>query len=115
MIIVDENVDQVLIEQLLSENYEILLMREFSPGLSDKGIIKLAREKNGVILTEDKDFGELVFSHDIEGCSVIFLWYKKTDYMQIGKNILKVLENYDYSSVHFFFTITRNRIRIKRL
>ena len=64
MIIVDENVDQVLIEQLDLQNYDLLLIREYNPGLSDKEVIQLAKEKKGIIITEDKDFGELVFSHD---------------------------------------------------
>ena len=68
MIIVDENVDQVLIEQLDSQNYDLLLIREYNPGLSDKEVIKLAKEKKSIIITEDKDFGELVFSHDVKDC-----------------------------------------------
>lgn len=73
MIIIDENVGQELINQLVGFGYEVYSIREHQQGISDNLVIEIAKLKKGVLITEDKDFGELIFSHDIKDCSVIFL------------------------------------------
>jgi len=115
MIIIDENVDQVLIDRLGGKNYKIISIKEYKRGITDRKIIELAKSKNGLIITEDKDFGELVFSHGIKDCSVIFLRYNKTDYDLIEKNILKLLEDYYENPGHFFITVTKSEIRIRKI
>lgn len=65
MIIIDENVDQVLIDRLDTDNFETFSIRQHQPGISDREIINIAKKKKGLIITEDKDFGELVFSYNI--------------------------------------------------
>jgi predicted nuclease of predicted toxin-antitoxin system len=115
MIIIDENVDQILIDKLDREGYEIISIRDYEPGISDRKVIEIAIAKKGLVLTEDRDFGELVFSHNIKDCSIIFLRYDKPDYIQIEKNILKVLDGYYRQKGHFFITITARKIRIKKI
>ena len=115
MIIIDENIDQVLIDRLDKDNYEIISIREHQPGISDRKVIEIAKSKKGLVITEDKDFGELVFSHNIRDCSVIFLRYHKPDYDQIEKNIIKVMEDYYNKPGHFFITITKKKIRIRKI
>ena len=115
MIIIDENVDQAFIDRLNKENYEIIDIKERQPGVSDKGVIKIAKSKGGLVITEDKDFGELVFSHNIRGCSIILLRYNKPDCDLVEKNIIKVLVNYYENPEHFFITITPTKIRIRKI
>ncbi|MCK4407884.1 MAG: DUF5615 family PIN-like protein [Bacteroidales bacterium] len=115
MIIIDENVDQVLINRLKRDNYKIISIREYQPGIDDREVIEIAKSKKGLVITEDKDFGELVFSHNIRDCSVIFLRYNKSDYNQIEKNIINVLKDYYEKPGHFFITITKKKIRIRKI
>jgi len=115
MIIIDENVDKVLIDRLNKENYEIISICELHTGISDREVIEIAKSKKGFVLTEDKDFGELVFSHNIKDCSIIFLRYNKPDYEQLEKNIIKILQDYYEKPGHFFITITKNKIKIRKI
>ena len=115
MIIIDENVDQVLIDRLESENFDLLSIREHYQGISDKEIIEIAKTRKGFILTEDEDFGELVFSYNIKNCTVILLRYYIRDHDGIANNLLKVLRDYYKRPGHFFITITKKKIRIKKL
>ncbi len=41
--------------------HDILSARERCPNASDEALLALAQEENRVLITEDKDFGELVF------------------------------------------------------
>jgi predicted nuclease of predicted toxin-antitoxin system len=115
MIIIDENVDQVLIDKLETCNYEVFSIRENNPGMNDREIIHFAKDNKGMIITEDKDFGELVFSYGIQSCTVIFLRYKKDEYDFIEKNIMTVLNEFYLQNRNFFITITKNKIRIRKI
>jgi predicted nuclease of predicted toxin-antitoxin system len=115
MIIIDENVDQLLIDLLDTRGFDIYLIREHNPGITDREVIEIAKSKEGLIITEDKDFGELVFSYNIKNCSVILLRYDKDDYAEIANNLKKALSDFYDKPVHFFITITRKKIRIKKL
>ena len=53
MIVVDENIDSIFIKHL--SEFEIIAIRNFAPGISDKKIIELARKYNAIFITEDKD------------------------------------------------------------
>ena len=61
MIIADENVDQWLIDELLKAEFDVISIRNEHPGISDNQVIQLAISQKAVLITEDKDFGELVF------------------------------------------------------
>ena len=115
MIIIDENVDQVLIDRLGTENFETFSIRHQHAGISDREVINIAKEKKGLIITEDKDFGELVFSYNIRDCSVILLRYDKQDYENIVKNLVQVITNYYEKPGHVFITITKNKIRVRKI
>jgi predicted nuclease of predicted toxin-antitoxin system len=59
-VVVDESVDFRFIEAL--QNHHILthsILIE-SPGLSDDQVLHIANQSSSILLTEDKDFGELV-------------------------------------------------------
>ena len=48
-------------EILRKEGLDIVSVSETSPGLSDRAVIEHANRENRIIVTFDKDFGELVF------------------------------------------------------
>lgn len=115
MIIIDENIDQIIIDRLAKEGFEIVSIRDHNPGISDKQVIEIARSKNAIVITEDRDFGELVFSHNIRDCSILYLRYAKPDYSLIENNIINILKDYQVLTGHFFITITPKKIRIKKI
>ncbi|WP_394351629.1 DUF5615 family PIN-like protein [Lunatibacter salilacus] len=95
--------------------YEVYSIREHQQGISDNLVIEIVKRKKVLLITEDKDFGELIFSHGIKDCSVIFLRYNKQDLDQIKKNIFWTLESYYKNQSHVFITITKEKIRIRQI
>ena len=63
MILADENISQEIILALRNIGIEVYSIYETNRGISDDEIIQLSRNPPRIILTEDKDFGEWVFSH----------------------------------------------------
>jgi len=80
MIIFYENIEAHWIQLIKKSNLDYFSIRENCSGISDREVIEIAKNKKGLIVTEDKDFGELVFSHGIEGVSVLFMRYDQPKY-----------------------------------
>lgn len=57
----DENVDRAIVTALRSEGHDVLYVAEMQPGIDDDQVLKLANSTNSILLTEDKDFGLLVY------------------------------------------------------
>jgi len=115
MIFADENLEQYWIDLLITKQYPVYSIRDKHPGISDLKIAELVRTAKGVLITEDKDFGELIFSYGFKDISTILLRYDQPQYDQIEHFLLKVLEEYSKREGHFFITITKKKIRIREI
>ncbi|MBK5961340.1 hypothetical protein CCR97_24500 [Rhodoplanes elegans] len=59
--LVDECVDAALVTVLREFGHDVLDVAERAPGATDAEVIALAWSESRLLLTEDKDFGDLVF------------------------------------------------------
>ncbi len=57
----DEGVDRPIVDRLRQDGYNMLYVAEMAPSISDDEVLGLTNEHNALLLTADKDFGELVF------------------------------------------------------
>jgi predicted nuclease of predicted toxin-antitoxin system len=69
----DEDVDQVVVAALRAAGYDLLYVAEESPGLSDSDILDRARAERRILITADKDFGDLVFRQRRLSTGVVLL------------------------------------------
>lgn len=72
----DENIDKPIVVRLRNDGYSVLYTLEMKPSISDDEVIRLANQESALLLTTDKDFGELVFRqrHIIYGVVLIRLF-----------------------------------------
>lgn len=115
MIIFDENIEEHWIQLAKKAGLDYFSIRENSAGITDKEVIEVAKSKKGLIVTEDKDFGELIFSHGIENVSVLFMRYDQPQYSQIEDYFIKCLLDYVQNPHTCFTTISKNKIRIRKM
>ena len=59
--VADENLDWPIIDRLRAGGYSVIAVVEVSPGISDPDVLAIANQNGAVLLTADKDFGELVY------------------------------------------------------
>ena len=69
----DENFEPQFVARLRTEGHEVLFLDEYDAGIDDVEILATAVEQDAVVITNDKDFGELIFRHGFESRGVIFL------------------------------------------
>lgn len=57
----DENVEQAVVEALRAGGHDVVEVGKAAPGAKDREVLGLAREEQRVLVTNDRDFGELVY------------------------------------------------------
>jgi predicted nuclease of predicted toxin-antitoxin system len=60
-LLADESVDRQVVERLRRDGHELIYIAESEPGITDGLVLERANERTALLLTADKDFGELVF------------------------------------------------------
>lgn len=63
-LVADESVEAFIVVALRAAGHEVYDITEVTPGIKDKHVLDLAFARGEVLLTDDKDFGELVFLHN---------------------------------------------------
>jgi predicted nuclease of predicted toxin-antitoxin system len=58
--LLDVPVGREIADWLRDQGYDVLEVRTIDPTLSDLAILRLATQQNRIVITMDKDFGELV-------------------------------------------------------
>ncbi len=61
LLVADESVDLPIVNGLRARGIEVLYVAEMDPGIDDEAVLDEANRHQGMLLTQDKDFGELVF------------------------------------------------------
>ena len=69
----DECCDRAAVRALRASGHDVLSVSEITPRAEDSHVIRLALREKRILLTEDKDFGQLVFAHGQKTIGVIFL------------------------------------------
>ncbi len=57
----DENLDKPIVDSLRADGHTVLYVAEMAPSISDDAVLSLSNRSGAILLTSDKDFGELVF------------------------------------------------------
>lgn len=72
----DEGVDRQIVERLRLDGHQVAYVAEMSPGIMDEVVLMESRISASVLITADKDFGELVFRRRqaSTGVLLIRLW-----------------------------------------
>jgi predicted nuclease of predicted toxin-antitoxin system len=69
----DEGVDRQIVERLREEGHTVSYVAEMDPGVADTPILEQARSGQAVLVTADKDFGDLVFREEHATAGVVLL------------------------------------------
>jgi predicted nuclease of predicted toxin-antitoxin system len=60
-LVADESIDQPIVERLRADGHEVVAILEAGPGLPDDEVLAVAESEDALLLTADKDFGDLVY------------------------------------------------------
>jgi predicted nuclease of predicted toxin-antitoxin system len=69
----DESVDQPVVERLRQDSHDVVSVAELAPSITDDEVLREANGRAAILVTADKDFGELVFRQGVVHSGVILL------------------------------------------
>jgi predicted nuclease of predicted toxin-antitoxin system len=72
-LLADESVDRQIVERLRQDGHSVLYIAEMASGVSDDVVLERANQKGAVLITADKDFGELVYRQGRIHAGVVLL------------------------------------------
>lgn len=112
--LLDESADARLRPHLVSRGHDVAAIAlDHSPGLTDQLVLAIARQEARILITDDRDFAELVFRHRHPHQGVIYLRLGEHAELPIK------LQRIDYVLAHYgdqldqFLVVTRDRIRVR--
>jgi predicted nuclease of predicted toxin-antitoxin system len=116
MILADENILDSIIYSLRENGYEVFSVKESLRGADDISIAELSLNPPRIIVTEDKDFGEIAFQKKTTMTACILLRYLPFYETQITSVLLQFLQNNSLTTLSGkFVTITPDKIRITNI
>lgn len=107
----DVNIEKTIVDELRRIGYDIVWIVDENPYLDDMSIFKIAQNENRILLTNDKDFGEIVFRQKLASAGIILLRIKGQDTRKKIKLLRKVLISYHDRISKHFVVITKEKVR----
>jgi len=109
--LVDECTGPKVAEWLRIEGHEVFSVFDDARGISDDEVFAKAFAENWILVTNDKDFGEIVFRENRQHHGIIFL--RLDDERADNKiNVLRqLITNYSDKLPGQFVTVTENKVR----
>jgi predicted nuclease of predicted toxin-antitoxin system len=108
----DESCDFAIVRASRSAGHDVLAVAEVLPHGNDKAIMELARTTSRILLTEDKDFGQLVYADHLSSGGVIFLRYPAQTRELIAESIVRLVEVRGDDLKSRFIVVMPGRVRI---
>jgi predicted nuclease of predicted toxin-antitoxin system len=113
-LVADENLHGAVVERLRSEGHHVIWIPEIAPRLPDAGVMQLANEADAVLITEDKDFGELVFRQRLVSSGVLLLRLAGASTERKAAILLEALEAHGTEMIGAFTVVSSGVVRIRR-
>ena len=72
-LIADESVDRSIVKRLRAHGHDVVYVAEIDPGIPDESVLALAKQKGALLLTADRDFGELIYRQGSTSAGVMLI------------------------------------------
>ena len=113
-IIGDESVDFAIIKKLRQENFEIISISESYSGISDFEVLEIARNNKCLLITEDKDFGELTYRLKLEHFGILLIRLNDLERNDRVNQATEIIINHFEALKMCFSVLNHTGLRIKK-
>ncbi len=107
----DVNVEKAIVDYLLENKYDVKWISDYNCKILDEDLLNLANTEKRILITNDKDFGELTFLQKRISAGIILLRIRGQKAYDKVKLLKMLLQNYQDKILEHFIVITKNKIR----
>ena len=108
----DECCDFAAVRILRAHGHDVLAVSELQQCSVDKDVMHLALAEDRILLTEDKDFGWLVFAGRMDSPGVILIRFPASARSMLAEAVLKLVSEYAAQLVGAFVVLRPGAARI---
>jgi predicted nuclease of predicted toxin-antitoxin system len=108
----DESCDFSVVRALRATGHDVLAVAELASGSDDAMVMEMASRENRILLTEDKDFGQLVYAYSQQSSGVIFIRYPTSARKTLPNALVALVSELGNDLIGSFVVLSPGRIRI---
>jgi len=114
-IVIDEGMDIRLAGVLRQSGHEVTHIAESSRGLTDEEVLSLATQPGVLLITRDKDFGDLIFREGRTHSGILLVRLEHLNSDERSAAVQECIRCHESQLPGAFSVINRAGIRIRRL
>ncbi len=112
-ILVVESVDRQVVDRLRRDGHEVIYVAELERGISDEAVLQRANEQESLLLTVDKDFGELTYRQKLIHHGVVLIRLAGLSSQTKAEVVAQALQERGSEFVNAFTVISPAMIRVR--
>jgi predicted nuclease of predicted toxin-antitoxin system len=113
-LVADECVPRQVVERLRADGHQVTYVLEEAPSIPDETVLQKAAIGGVPVLTEDTDFGELVYQSGKGSSGVVLLRLKGLSPEAKAVIVAGVVRDYASAIPSSFVVVTPGRVRVRR-
>jgi len=112
----NENFPLLSARLLREAGHRVVSIIQEAPGSKDEDILKRAHTESLIILTFDRDYGELIYRHQaLPPAGVVYFRFAPATPFEPAEILINVMDRADLSVIGKFTIVERGRVRQRSL
>jgi predicted nuclease of predicted toxin-antitoxin system len=107
----DESCDFRVVRALRAAGHDVMSVVEIAPGADDEFIIGIAMREARIFVTEDRDFGQLIYAAARPAPGVILLRFPSNARTRLPATVVEMVAQYGEKLAQRFVVVQPGRIR----
>lgn len=113
MFLADEGIDRSIVDGIRSSGFDVFYIIEEARAWDDETILQIAAKERRILITKDKDFGELVFRLNKGHAGVILLRLEGFTTQERAAMVCPLMLRHKEQLLNSFTVIQKGVIRIR--
>jgi predicted nuclease of predicted toxin-antitoxin system len=111
--VADQSVDYQVVSRLREDGHEVFYIAETHSGATDDSVLTQANLQKAVLLTSDKDFGDLVFRQHLISSGILLLRIAGLSQERKAAIVAEAIRKHGPAMSEGFTVLTSKTIRIR--
>ena len=112
-LVADEGVEARIVAKLREEGHEVIYVAELRPGITDQEVLQLAETEGNLLLTADKDFGDLTYLQQASRVGIVLVRLHELSSELKSRIVAGVFRDHAEELSGAFTVVTASSIRIR--